>query len=77
MKKAVIFDLDGTLADTLESIQYCANYAIGTCGYPEIPLEKHCHCFDKRRGTSKSSVRPRQTGWKSPPRLPPGTVSPL
>lgn len=41
MKKAVIFDLDGTLADTLESIQYCANYAIGTCGYPEIPLEKY------------------------------------
>lgn len=40
MKKAVIFDLDGTLADTLESIQYCSNYAIGTCGFPEIPLEK-------------------------------------
>lgn len=41
MKKAVIFDLDGTLADSLESIWYCANYAIGTCGYPEIPLEKY------------------------------------
>ena len=40
MKKAVIFDLDGRLADTLESIQYCSNYAIGTCGFPEIPLEK-------------------------------------
>lgn len=44
MKKAVIFDLDGTLADSLESIQYCANYAIGTCGYPPIPLEK-CKLF--------------------------------
>ncbi len=41
MKKAVIFDLDGTLADSLESIWYCANYAIGTCGFPEIPLEKY------------------------------------
>ena len=41
MKKAVIFDLDGTLADSLESIWYCANYAIGTCGYPEIELEKY------------------------------------
>lgn len=41
MKKAVIFDLDGTLADSLESIQYCANYAIGTCGFPAIPLEKY------------------------------------
>lgn len=40
MKRAVIFDLDGTLADTLESMQYCSNYAIGTCGFPEIALEK-------------------------------------
>ena len=41
MKKAVIFDLDGTLADSLESIWYCANYAIGTCGFDPIPLEKY------------------------------------
>ena len=41
MKKAVIFDFDGTLADSLESIQYCADYAIGTCGFPPIPLEKY------------------------------------
>ncbi len=41
MKKAVIFDLDGTLADSLESIWYCANYAIGTCGFPPIDLEKY------------------------------------
>ena len=41
MKKAVIFDLDGTLADSLESIWYCANYAIGTCGFPPINLEKY------------------------------------
>ena len=41
MKKAVIFDLDGTLADSLESIWYCANYPIGTCGLDPIPLEKY------------------------------------
>lgn len=41
MKKAVIFDLDGTLADSLESIWYSANQAIATCGYPEIALEKY------------------------------------
>lgn len=41
MKKAVIFDLDGTLADSLVSIQYSANYAIGTCGFEPIPLEKY------------------------------------
>lgn len=36
MKKAVIFDLDGTLADTLESIAYCANRALEDCGFPGI-----------------------------------------
>lgn len=41
MKKAVIFDLDGTLVDSLESIWYSANRAIEACGYPEIPLEKY------------------------------------
>lgn len=41
MKKAVIFDLDGTLADSLESIRYCADYAIGTCGFSPIPKEKY------------------------------------
>lgn len=41
MKKAVIFDLDGTLVDSLESIWYSANLAIASCGYPEIPLEKY------------------------------------
>ncbi len=43
-KKAVIFDLDGTLADTIASIKYCADYAIGTCGFPPIEL-KHYKTF--------------------------------
>lgn len=38
MKKAVIFDLDGTLADSLESIAYCTNKAIGKYGF--APFEK-------------------------------------
>lgn len=41
MKKAVIFDLDGTLADSIASIKYCADYAIGTCGFEPIPVEKY------------------------------------
>ena len=45
--KVVLFDLDGTLADTLESVQYCSNYAIGTCGFPEIPLDKHLDLMRK------------------------------
>lgn len=43
MKKAVVFDLDGTLADSLENLQYCTNYAIGVCGYEPIPLEPYRH----------------------------------
>ena len=40
-KKLVIFDLDGTLADSLVSIQYCTNYAIAACGFEPIPLEPY------------------------------------
>ena len=32
MKKAVIFDLDGTLADTIASITYCGNLALSRFG---------------------------------------------
>lgn len=31
--KAVIFDLDGTLTDSIESIAYCANTALARLGY--------------------------------------------
>lgn len=33
MKKAVIFDLDGTLSDTIASIKYCGDRALGSVGY--------------------------------------------
>lgn len=36
MKKAVIFDLDGTLADTLESIAHCTNRALVDYGLRPI-----------------------------------------
>ena len=36
--KAVIFDLDGTLADSLDSITYCTNRTIAKFGY--APLER-------------------------------------
>ena len=33
MKRAVIFDLDGTLSDSLASIKYCADRAVAPFGY--------------------------------------------
>ncbi|MCM1159794.1 MAG: HAD family hydrolase [Roseburia sp.] len=39
MKKLVIFDLDGTLTDSLKSIQYSTNLTIQEFGYAPIPLE--------------------------------------
>ena len=39
MKKLVIFDLDGTLTDSLKSIQYCTNLTIGEFGFEPLPLE--------------------------------------
>ena len=37
MKKAVIFDLDGTLLNTLDSIAYCGNLALEHFGMGQIP----------------------------------------
>lgn len=41
MKKGIIFDLDGTLADTLSSIAYFANRALMQNGFPKIPVEQY------------------------------------
>lgn len=41
MKKAVIFDLDGTLANTLESIAHCTNRALRDHGFAEIAVERY------------------------------------
>ena len=41
MIKGCIFDFDGTLANTLESIAYFANNALESCGYRTIPVERY------------------------------------
>ncbi|MBU9739027.1 HAD family hydrolase [Diplocloster agilis] len=41
MWKAVLFDLDGTLADTLKSLHYCTNRALKYCGLPGHPMEAY------------------------------------
>lgn len=41
MKKAVIFDLDGTLTNTLKSLQISANTAIGEYGFPPYEVDRY------------------------------------
>lgn len=41
MKKAVLFDLDGTLADTIESIAKAGNEALEAYGFPRQPQEAY------------------------------------
>ncbi len=41
MKKLVIFDLDGTLLNTIEDLGRAANYALEQCGYPTHTLSAY------------------------------------
>lgn len=38
MKKLVVFDLDGTLADTINDLGYAVNFALKENNLPELPL---------------------------------------
>ncbi len=38
MKKAIVFDLDGTLLNTLDDLRDSTNYALTQCGFPERSL---------------------------------------
>lgn len=40
-KKAVIFDLDGTLSDSIASIKYCADRAVAPFGYGPFDVEQY------------------------------------
>lgn len=41
MRKAVIFDLDGTLSDSIHSIKYCADRAVAPLGYGPFSTEQY------------------------------------
>ena len=41
MIKACIFDMDGTVANTLNSISYFANSALNSSGLPSIDTEEY------------------------------------
>ena len=37
----IIFDLDGTLLNTIDDLGYACNYALGKVGYPTFPIEEY------------------------------------
>ena len=41
MTKLVIFDLDGTLLNTVKDLGNATNYALRRCGYPERPADEY------------------------------------
>ena len=43
MKKLVIFDLDGTLLDTIEDLGNATNHALRALGFPERAREEYYH----------------------------------
>ena len=58
MKKFAIFDLDGTLMDTIEDLNFAMNEMLREMKYPEITRVNSCGCpfrirpRTKRRWTS-------------------------
>ena len=43
MKKAVIFDLDGTLSDSIHSIKYCADKTLAEYGFGPFSEKEYCY----------------------------------
>ena len=41
MTKLIIFDLDGTLLDTIEDLGNACNYALKKCGFPERDMSEY------------------------------------
>ena len=61
MIKAIIFDLDGTLADTLDSITHGINLAMGALGYPlNTKDDIHAHINHGGRNLVKLSLPPEE-----------------
>ena len=69
MIKAVVFDLDGTLLNTIQDLANAANHALRTLGLPEHTTEEFLHFVGdgaadaargpaRRRGDGGAGQRP-------------------
>lgn len=63
MKKLVIFDLDGTLLNTIADLAHSTNYALNKLGYPTHEIEKYN--FMVGNGINKLFERALPEGEKS------------
>ena len=54
----VLFDLDGTLLNTLEDLADSVNYVMEQMGYPKHPLEDIRNYFDTRIMMETYAVKP-------------------
>ncbi|NLD88103.1 MAG: HAD family hydrolase [Clostridiales bacterium] len=61
MRHAVIFDLDGTLLDTVEDLAYSANTALTEHGYPIHETEKYHYFVGKGAKNLIKNVLPEHT----------------
>lgn len=71
MLKLLVFDLDGTLADTREDLASSVNHALGRSGLPSLPLERVMakvgngartlirSCVEESRGAGDKAVEDR------------------
>ncbi|MEI3193631.1 MAG: HAD hydrolase-like protein [Lachnospiraceae bacterium] len=66
MKKLCIFDLDGTLASTLESMAVAANRVLRELGLPEQPTESFKYFAGDGRRSSAGAVFGLPEIWSMP-----------
>jgi phosphoglycolate phosphatase len=62
---AIIFDMDGTLLDTLQDLGDCMNRVLGRAGYPAHPIDAYRHFIGDGMKNLVKRVLP-QSDWEEP-----------